>query len=108
MESEPSQAATVYMSAIGVELCLPLFPVQHASPMHWFKPEAFSHDPDQHKDRVFMDRIVAACIQGAHIGYRGPRLYSEHENWPSVYNRAAAVIASIEKDIQATVTIEGI
>ena len=69
------------------------------------KPEAFSHGLAQHKDREFVDRIVAACTQGVDIGYRGPRLYHEHENWPSVYKHAATVKASIEKDTQTGVTI---
>ena len=101
MQSVPTQAATMHMSTMGVEVHPPLFPAQHASPVRWLKPEAFSHGLAQHKDREFVDRIVTACTQGVDIGYRGPQLYCEHENWPSVYKHAPAVKASIEKDIQA-------
>ena len=40
-----------------------------------------------------------ACSEGVSIGYEGPRTYREYPNWPSTYEHADAVIASINKDL---------
>jgi len=48
-----------------------------------------------------VDYIVRSCVEGVNIGYTGPRSYQEYDNWPSAYDHAEAVEASISKDIAA-------
>ena len=47
----------------------------------------------------FIDKIVSACSSGVNIGYEGPCTSIVHSNWPSTYEHADAVAASILKDI---------
>lgn len=38
-------------------------------------------------------------VNGVPIGYKGPRSFREHDNWPSAYKFSHAVTESIQKDI---------
>ena len=42
---------------------------------------------------------MSQCTHGVDIGYRGPRAFRLHDNWPSAYRNWKEVQASIQKDI---------
>lgn len=68
-------------------------------------PDAFRQGLAGHPDSDFVDRLVYNCTHGVTIGYTGPRAPRISHNWPSTYEHAQAVQASIEKDIRYGVTV---
>ena len=71
----------------------------HLSTPIKLNPSAFQEGLECHPDREFVHRVVDACWYGINIGYEGPDIKVNSDNWPSIQVHQEAVEQSIKRDV---------